>query len=169
MNPLIKNKFRFELVDNNMNNFLDQVQDVSFPSVTLRNAHVTRSPKLSQTMIAGSATYFEDFQITFLIDEYLNSYFELYKWMLSVQNPTGPTTETETNVPHIGLLHVMNGTDDTIVMTFKFIDIYPKSLSGLEWTTKEGGNLDTSACTVTFGYTMFELIDSNGNVLKPRT
>lgn len=165
-NQLIKNKFRFELPRSDFDEFLDQVQDVSFPSVTMRSAHVIKSPKLSQTNIAGTGTYFEDLMITFILDEGLESYLNMYKWLITAQNPLGPTP-IDSNVPTVGLLHIQDSTNEHIILTFRFIGIYPKTLSGLEWTTKETGDTSTSTCTVTFGYTYFELLDSNGNVVKP--
>lgn len=172
INQTAKNNYRFEIADNQLTKtFAWQVQMINFPSVTLETARAVRSPKLSQTMIPGTATQYEDMQINFLIDENLEAYAELYSWLLTIQNPTGPTTETETNVPRTAILHIMDNTKSNVVCKFVFHKIYPKMLGEIEWSYTESGDVESMTCLTTFGYEyfqMFRIIDGQEVLVKPR-
>lgn len=169
LNTTQKSNFRFDIPDNRLSaTFQWQIQSINFPSVQVEPARVVKSPKLSNTMIAGSATAYEDIQITFLIDENLSAYAELYEWMLTIQNPMGPTTESQTNVPRTALLYIMDNTRENVVVTFKFYEMYPKILSDLEWNYTETGDVEALTCVATFGYTHFDMILASGKVISPR-
>lgn len=168
-NISVKSNYRFDIPDNKQSNtFQWQVQSVQFPGVNIETARVVRSPKLSNTMMAGSGTTFEDLQVTFLIDEDMLAYAEMYEWMLTMQNYLGPTTESHGNVPKTALLYIMDNTRENIVTTFKFHEIYPKSINDIEWNYTETGDLDSMTSTVIFGYTHFDMIMPDGKEIGPR-
>lgn len=168
-NTSIKSNFRLDIPDNGLTeNFVWQVQMVSFPSVTMETARITRSPKLSNTQLAGTGTEYEDIQITFLLDSELKTYQELYSWMLTMQNPVGPTTVSDRNVPRQGILHILDNTRENTVASFKFYEMYPKMLGEIEWNYTEAGDLESMTCTVTMGYTYFDMLASDGTVIGPR-
>ena len=164
-----RGNYRFDIPDNRLSEtFQWQVQTLSIPSVTMETAKVVRSPKLSNTMMAGTGTEYEDMQVTFLIDEDMLSYSELYEWMLTMQNPCGPTTESATNVPRTTLLHILDNTKENTVATFKFHEMYPKALGEVEFNYTETGDLESMTCICTMGYVYFEMIMPDGKVVSPR-
>lgn len=167
-NLVQKGNFRFDIPDNRLSEtFQWQVQELTFPSVQIETARVVRSPKLSNTLIAGTGTTYDNIQITFLLDENLTAYAELYSWMLTMQNPNGPTTESASNVPRTSLLHIMNNTKEDIVVTFKFHRMFPVSLDSIDWNYTEVGDLESMTCVATFQYEYFDMITTDG-VVSPR-
>lgn len=169
INTTKRNNFRLDIPDNNQTKtFQWQVQRVEFPSVSIEQAKVIKSPKLSNRMIAGTATNYDDFVVTFLLDENMESYSELYSWLLTMQNPVGPTTVSEDNTPRTVLLHIMDNIRDKIVTTFKFYNMYPKSLGGIEWSYTDSGDLESMTCTCTFDYEFFDIVLPDGKTVSPR-
>lgn len=166
--PAIKRNFRFDIPDNGATeNFQWQVQSVNIPSVSITQAHVTSSPKLANTLIPGTATEFSDLQVTFLVEEDYASYIQLYRWLLTLQNPDGPTTEDDKNVPRTGLIHIMDNTQENVLFTFKFDGIYVKMLAEMELNTTQSTD-EPLTCTAFFAFIKMSLLDANGNKIAGR-
>lgn len=172
LNNQYKNNYRFEIPDNRLSEtFLWQIQSVSFPGVQMQTAKVAYSPKIADTEIPGTGTTFEDMQVTFILDEELLAYSELFSWMLTVQNPHGPTTENAINTPKTALFHIMDNIKENIVCTFRMHGLFPKALGEIEWAYNEAGDVETMTCMVTFGYKFFEMsrrINGIDKLITPR-
>jgi len=159
LNNTSRNNYRFDIPDSRLTEtFQWQIQNISFPSVQMETAKVIRSPKLSNTTIPATGTSFGDLQVTFLLDEEMKSYSELFSWFLTMQNPHSGTTADEANVPRTALLHILDNIKDKIVCTFRFHKIFPKQLGEIEWTYGESGDVTAMTCTVGFGIEYFEMI-----------
>lgn len=164
-----RSNFRLDLPDDDQTkSFVWQVQQFEAPSVNLETAQVVRSPKIAGTQIAGTGTSYEDIQITFLLDADMATYTEIYKWMMSMNNPVGATTWNWDNCPRAGLLHILDNTKENVVLSFKFHEMYPKALTSIEWNYTEAAEVESVTCTATFGYLYFDLIDADKNVVGPR-
>lgn len=157
----MKNNFRIDIPDNNATRtFQWQIQTATIPGVSMEVASVTRGPKyskLANNNIAGTGTTYDDLSIQFLVDEDLQTYAEIYKWMITMNNPTGGSI-SDGKVPVTILLHILDNNKDKIVATYRFINAFPKSISSVEWNYTESGDVETVTCEVEFEYSYFEMI-----------
>lgn len=155
-----RNNFRLDIPDEGFSNFVWQVQSINIPDVTMETAPVIKGPKYSKLAgnhIAGSGTTYGDLNITFLLDENLEAYAEMYKWMLTMNNPTGPSNH-DGKVPVTMLIHVLDNNKDKVTNTFRFINTFPKALDQIEWNYTEAGDVESITCNVTFECSYFEMI-----------
>lgn len=161
MNTTKRRNFRLDIPDNGaLQSFQWQIQQANIPSVNMEIAPIKRGPqyaKLDNNNIAGSGTSFDDLNIQFLVDENLETYAELLKWLLTMNNPTGASNH-DGKVPSLLLLHILDNNGEDIVATFKFVNPFPKTLSDIEWNYTESGDVDSVVCDVTFEYAYFEMI-----------
>lgn len=164
-----KNNFRLDIPDAGFDNFVWQIQNLSIPSVELEVAPVVKGPKYAKLMnnnVPGTGTSYSDLVVTFVIDENLLTYKELYQWMLTCNNPTGAST-FEGKIPATLLIHILDNNKDKIVATYRFINPFPKSLDELEWTYTEQGDVDVITCSVTFEYSYFEMLMDGKTLVGP--
>ncbi|AUR86060.1 tail tube protein [Vibrio phage 1.081.O._10N.286.52.C2] len=174
INLLAKNGFRLDIPDNgNTDTFQWQIQSAQIPSVTMEVASIARGPKyskLSNNNIAGTGTSYDDLTIQFLVDENMITYAELYRWMMTMNNPTGPSN-SDGCTPASMLLHVLDNNKDKVVATFRFMNPFPKSLGVVEFNYTEAGDVETVTCDVDFEYSYFEMIsivDEVATVITPQ-
>ena len=120
----------------------------------------------------GDKVEFEKLSVSFVVDEDLENFKEIYDWMDSIvpiQDPkkyktlTG-TTATSTNryssssgdLNQYSMITLVLNTNKNIPNRFfKFYDAFPTSLSGLELASGESGEAVT--CTVDFRFTYYEI------------
>ncbi|WVX87489.1 tail tube [Vibrio phage EniLVp02] len=169
LNQLHKNSFVLEIPDNReTEKFQWNIQSVVLPSVSVTQAPVVKSPKIGGTVIPGSALEYEQLQIQFMVDEGLLSYMELYRWLLTINNPMGATSESPYNTPRTVLIHVRDNTQDKIVATFRFREMYLKMIGEMELNFMEGADIEPVTVMATFDYIDFEVLDADGKVVQPR-
>ena len=139
INPLADVQFRFDVAAIPKTSFF--VQTVNLPGITLEGA-VMATPQLQNfTRHTGIITY-EPLNVTFMIDEYLKNWQEVFQWMVGEENKY--TTAVLTI-----LSSAMNPT-----IEFHFKDIFPTSLSEISFdsTTTDP---TYQVATVTFNYTEY--------------
>ena len=139
INPLADVQFRFDVAAIPKTSFF--VQTVNLPGITLEGA-VMATPQLQNfTRHTGIITY-EPLNVTFMIDEYLKNWQEVFEWMTSKENKYTSAVLTV-------LSSSMNPT-----MEFHFKDIFPTSLSEVSFdsTTTDP---TYQVATVTFNYTQY--------------
>ncbi len=160
-NLTMKNNFRIDIPDNGATEtFQWQIQTATIPSVNMEIASISRGSKyakLANNNIAGSGTSYDDLSIQFLVDEEMRTYAELYKWLITMNNPIGPSN-SDGKVPVTLLLHVLDNNKEKTVATYRFINAFPKSLSAIEWNYTESGDVETVTCDVEFEYAYFEMV-----------
>ena len=120
----------------------------------------------------GDKVEFEKLSVSFLVDEDLENFKEIYNWMDSIvpiQDPTKyktltGTTATTTNqfssasddLNQYSMITLVLNTNKNIPNRFfKFYDAFPTSLSGLELASGESG--EAVICTVDFRFTYYEI------------
>lgn len=102
--------------------------------------------------ITGSKLTFEPMIVTFLVDEDMANYLELYRWM----NIMIRTDDEEANKSD-GSLFIMNGQMNKKLVA-RFVGLFPTSLTELSFGTNDSDNITTVA-TVTFNYAYFDFPD----------
>jgi hypothetical protein len=111
----------------------------------------------------GSSLSFSDLRVTFIVDETLSNYRQLYKWMLytkelqvlpdtqqlSAQQQMEKISALVTSVKSDCELHILtNKKNDQVV--FKFIDCFPVSIGGISYSVKAGSDILTCDCSFSF-------------------
>ena len=139
INPLADVQFKFDVGALPNTSFF--IQTVNLPGIALEGA-VMATPQLQNfTRHTGVITY-EPLNVTFMIDEYLKNWQEVFEWMVGDENKY--TTAVLTI-----LSSAMNAT-----MEFHFKDIFPTSLSEVSFDSTTTDPVYQVA-TVNFNYTEY--------------
>ena len=139
INPLADVQFKFDIGALPKTSFF--VQTVNLPGVALEGAVISTPQLQSFSRHTGIITY-DPLNVTFLIDEYLKNWQEVFEWMVGDENKYTSAVLTI-------LSSAMNAT-----MEFHFKDIFPTSLSEVSFdsTTTDP---TYQVATVTFNYTEY--------------
>jgi len=158
-NPSFLPNNKYEFVISRLPNFTFFVQSVNVPSITMQSSQV-QSPFTAVPMVGNQLTY-EQLQITYILDEDMQSWFELYNWMTNLGNPEtlnklGTLTQVEGKLNSVksdaSLLIKTNSNNDNIEV--RFYDLFPVELTGFNLSSAEGQ--DFPATSATFAYTYME-------------
>ena len=141
INPLADVQFRFDVAAIPKTSFF--VQQVNLPGVTLEGAPIATPQLQNFTRHTGIITY-ENLTVTFMIDEYLKNWQEIFEWM------TGEENKYTTAVLTI-LSSSMNPT-----MEFHFKDIFPTSLSEITFDSTTTDPVYQVA-SISFNYTEYTI------------
>lgn len=153
---LSNNKFEFTI--KRLPNLTFFVQGISLPEISLSTTDVPTP--FTRVSLPGNQLSFGQLTITYIIDENMESWFELYNWMNSLGNPDsldkrGNLTDTpgKTNsvTSDAALIIKTNANNPNIIINFK--DIYPSSLSEVTFTSTDTQEFLTTSCT--FSYTSY--------------
>ena len=166
------------LQKNNFRLLIDKVPTVEYfvrtanvPGISFSETAVPAGIGLD-AYFPGDKVEFEKLSVSFLVDEDLENFKEIYNWMDSIvpiQDPTKyktltGTTATATNtfssvsgdLNQYSLITLVLNTNKNIpIRFFKFYDAFPTSLSGLELASGESG--EAVICTVDFRFTYYEI------------
>lgn len=166
LNAQESNNFRFDIVL--FQTFKYSLVELELPDMNL--GIIKRQSPLSTigSNIAGDNIDFGDLICTFIVDEKLNNYRFLYRWMLQLVETSRIKNLPALNEEERNLLSLeksdlyANGTlfvltnNSTVVNKINFHSLFPVSLSALKFSTLENYSLTT--CTVTFKYHYFEFM-----------
>ena len=166
------------LQKNNFRLLIDKVPTVEYfvrtanvPGISFSETAVPAGIGLD-AYFPGDKVEFEKLSVSFLVDEDLENFKEIYNWMDSIvpiQDPTKyktltGTTATTTNqfssasddLNQYSMITLVLNTNKNIPNRFfKFYDAFPTSLSGLELASGESG--EAVVCTVDFRFTYYEI------------
>lgn len=133
------------------------IPGVSFPPINQATPFVNQR-------IQGDHLHFEDLQITFKVDEYLNNYWSIFKWMKGITFPDSynqyRALKEAGNRPHFGELY----SDITVnilsskqrpICNVHFKECFPTRLSELRFATTDE-DIDFITANAVFTYTTFE-------------
>ena len=139
INPLADVQFKFEIAALPNTSFF--VQTCNLPGVSLE-AQTVGAPRIQNfSRYTGVVTY-EALDVTFMIDEYLKNWQEIYEWMV------GDVSKYTTAV----LTLVSSSMNPT--MEFHFKEIFPTSLSAISFDSTTTDPVYQIA-TVSFNYTEY--------------
>ena len=146
----------------------------NLPSITLG---VAEQPSyLRNIPIPGDKIQFEDLQISFMVDEHMENYLEIYNWITGLGFPESidqyiqlgddqklaPENDPSDNFNERSdaTLMILNSDYNTSVKV-KFRDLFPVELSGIPFDAK-AEQQEYYTATARFKYTMFDVIDVDG-------
>lgn len=155
---LSNNKFDFVL--DRIPNFTFVVQSVNLPSLALQSTTV--NTPFVQLSIPGNQLSFGQMTLSFIIDENMQSWYEIYDWMFQLGNPTSLDKRgrllgepgTNTNITSDGTLFIKTNSNNPN-WKVNFVDMYPNDLGDITFSTTESQEFLTS--TVTFNYTYYQV------------
>lgn len=162
-NHLHENKFSFSC--SYIPDTVYHLQEANIPSIS--SSPIVHSTPLSPIYLPSDQLEWEPLVISFIIDEELANYRKMHDWLVSIT--TASDTFDLTLLKREDLLQGdrLGGgvTDATVTIRsnkhnptarVQFHDLFPTSLSGIEFTT----NTDTSShlvCTAQFAYSTYDI------------
>jgi hypothetical protein len=139
INPLADVQFKFDVAALPNTSFF--IQTVNLPGISLE-AQTIAIPQLQNFARHTGIITYEALDVTFLIDEYLKNWQEIYEWM------TGKESKYTTAV----LTLVSSSMNPT--MEFHFKEIFPTSLSAISFDSTTTDPVYQIA-TISFNYTEY--------------
>lgn len=154
-NFLKTNSFTFNLQRLPETIFRCRVAEV--PSISVP-APPTGGMGTSTQYFPGSATEFESFTINFAVDENMYNYEELYRWIVQQRfradrDAVIPRNSDEELLVSDGFLTILTNNSNPN-RVFKFLDMFPINLGGIQFDTESTTYL---SCSATFRYSYFIL------------
>ena len=148
-------------------------QSASIPEVSIGAREI--STPVKDYTVPGDKMTFGDLNLRFLVNEDLDNYFEIYKWLKGLTNPmnTGDFQKYLATVDEKGRdsdftksmsdarLLVLNSNYQSIA-SVNFFNIFPTSLTTLEFDASVT-DINYFTAEVNFKYTIYEITDKNQN------
>ena len=162
-------QFKFEI---------DQLPKVVFFNVSCNLPGVSMSSTVQETPtlgrdipIHGSKVDFEEFTMTFMVDEYLENYRELHSWLMALGFPQDKKTDRQEWVDTVSrypdrdasrdqrlysdaTLFILSNKNNPITKVH-FYDMFPLTLSGLDYS-QDATDVEYLQATATFAYMLYE-------------
>ena len=140
---------------------------VNIPGVGLGVAPMA-TPFIERPTVGDTMT-FEDFTMTFMVDEGLKNYQEIFEWMVNIGFPKSHAQyKAKTRVDELkrgGEMELYSEITLTILtsknnpaLRCNIHDAFPTSLSGLTYTTQDADTVYLTA-DVTFSYSCYDFTD----------
>lgn len=146
----------FQITKPNLKTFTYQVQAVTLPGFAATTAAGV-APKIADFGIVGTTAIYGDLVMSILLDENMDSYFEMYKWLKELIEPEKGTPVKFNDSVSEGILFILTNNKTTNTdFEVNFHKIWPYSISEIpfETTTTDDGPM---AFTVTFKYRTFDI------------
>jgi len=146
----------------------------SIPEISIGGAN--QANYLKSIMHPGDRVEYGELPIQFLVDEDMLNYTLIHNWITGLGFPESMQqfvdwTTDETGQRDLKLqysdatLKVLNSNYNTIAQV-KFWDLYPTTLSTLEFTATDT-DINYLTANVTFNYLYFQILDKDGKELSP--
>jgi hypothetical protein len=141
-------------------------QEANVPGVSLGT--VDYSTPFVDVPVAGNKLNYREFDVTFLVDEEIQSWTELYKWFLAIAAPTNlqdralynqqQTQTTKASYYSDSTLTIMSALNNPLVR-INFHRMYPVSLSDIRFDTQQSADTIITA-SATFRYEYFDITNA---------
>jgi hypothetical protein len=146
----------------------------SIPEISLGGA--VQSNYLKQLTHPGDRLEYGELPIQFLVDEDMLNYTLIHNWMTGLGFPesmqqfrdwtTDESGQRDGNLQYSdATLKILNSNYNTIAQ-IKFWDLYPTSLSTLEFTATDT-DINYLTANVTFSYLYYQILDKDAQPLTP--
>lgn len=149
-NNLQTNKFLFTL--QRLPETMFRVVSVNLPSVSIPPPS---TGAISSTQaFAGSSVEFSPITMTFIVDEDLKNYTEIFNWITLEQFNMSRNPENESALYSDGGFVALNNSSNPNV-TLEFKNMFPIELGGIQFSTNDTPG--PAMCDVTFQYSYFTI------------
>ena len=128
----------------------------------------TGTKGLGRSKLPGSTVEFDPLVCRFLVDEDLDSWVDLYTWMISINN----YLTHDNNGWHDGVLpkfitlHILDNTRTVPVMSIHYHGAWCSELGEIEYNYTEDGD-PAITCVATFNYKYF-VVEKDGKIIETR-
>ena len=135
-------------------------QEINLPGVSL--GEVLRDTPFLDMYSPGTKLSYDPLAISFVIDEELESWKNIYNWFTSIADPDGfekrnDNRELQTNKhfsdAHLTILSALNNP----LLRIEFTNVFPLSLSDIQFDTKSSADSIITA-TATFRYQSYKYL-----------
>jgi hypothetical protein len=151
LNYLLPTSFQFSI--DRLPFLNNMVQSVTFPSQEYSS--IDQPTRLVPVKRPGQAFTFPNIDISFLVDENMESYMEIHAWFRSLKGIDTFDPVTIENNFSDGVLTILNSAKRPI-RRVRFKYLFPVSVSGWEFSSSSASPEPITA-TVSFAYTSFEI------------
>jgi len=125
---------------------------VNLPGISL--GEVTQPTPLMQTQVPGNDLVWDALNITFLVDEDLNNWREIYDWLIGLGFPNNydeyKTQKTLKQIYSDATLNILNS-NMNINYIIQFKDLFPTNLSEVQFDSASS-DIEGIKATATFRY-----------------
>ncbi len=171
INKSLLGKNNFKLLIDKVPNVEYFVKSVTIPGVQFTETILAAGIGLD-AYFPGDKVTFEELQVSFLVDEDLENFKEIFDWMDAIVPVSDPTkysafvaSQKTATGEQSAIDNDMNQYSDITLVTntnknipnryFRFHDAFPISLSGIEM--ESGADGETVIATVSFRFTYYEI------------
>ena len=133
-------------------------QTASIPSLTLSPVEQPTAYGVRPKWIGGQYS-FEDLNVSFLVDENMKNWIEVYEWMRSIGNMekySDSIYRSQTGDYFSDITLTITNSAYKPTHTITFVDAYPIGLSSLDFNSTSNEN-EPLAVNVTFSYTLYKI------------
>lgn len=123
---------------------------------------------LGRANIPGSTFEFDPLMVDVLVDEDLQAWLDIYKWMLSINNYISHDNMgwKKDTLPEFITLHILNNNKDKIVMSIHYYGAWPNVMGDLSYDSTEESD-PAMFLNVTFQYKYYA-VEKNGVIISTR-
>jgi len=171
INKSILNSNNFRLLIDRVPTVEYYVQSVSIPSLSFVEVNIPTRIGVD-AYFPGDKVEFGQLSVSFIVDEDIENYKEIYDWMDSIvpisdtvdfanytetsQNSLQQLSDINNDLKQYAQITLVTNTNKNLPNRyFKFYDAFPISLSGIE--LKSGSDSEPAVCTVEFRFTHFDI------------
>jgi len=137
-------------------------QEINLPGVSL--GEVTRATPFLDMFSPGTKLTYEPLDITFTIDEELESWKNLYNWFTSIADPDGfekrdGNLELQTNKHFSDATLTILSALNNPLLRINFTNVFPLTVSDIQFDTKSSADTIIT-CKATFRYQSYKYLTS---------
>ena len=139
-------------------------QTANIPGVSMGSI-VVNTPTID-IKVAGNKLTYEEFEIEFTVDESIQSWTELYKWLLAFASPKGLSSRAEQmSLQNQSTKYLDNYSEATLTVMsslnnplfrINYHKVFPVSVSGIQFDVKLSADTIVTA-KATFAYEYFDI------------
>lgn len=144
-------------------------QSANIPGIRIPQVETVTGPQgLGRAMRAGTTFEHDPLVIRFLVDENLDSWLQMYQWMLTTNNYlTGENTAQDSGgAPDYITVHILDNNKTKIVLSVNYYKPFISDLSEIEYNYTEEGD-PAMVCTATIPF-VFMQVEKDGVIITKR-
>lgn len=148
--------------------FTLNAQSATIPGIRIPISDVpTGTQGRGRAQLPGTTFEFDPLIIRFLVDEELESWLCMYKWMLSINNYISDTNDNWVNKEDYFItVHILDNSKKKIVLSVHYYGAWCSDLSEIDYSYTEDGD-PAIICTATIPY-KYMLVEKDGVIINKR-
>mgnify|MGYP001590096599 CR=1 FL=1 len=136
--------------------FTVNVQSFNLPGITL-GAIPGATYKITSYKIIGSTIDFGDLTCNIILDEKMDSYAQLFKWMMELTEPEDVNPVMYLDCASTANLHILTNNRAVQKLSINFYELWPQAIQDIQFSTTSTDEPNLIVL-VTFKYRLFRLV-----------